>query len=151
MAKVELSRALLHPQSAAELDRADPVLALGQVVDGREPGGERQLGVLEHRAGGQPHLLLAPVALEQLARLEPAEAAVTAGRAGQAFPPAHVEQRLPAGLLGAETLPELDLAQALDRAPQPVRRGHLSSPPASKAAETLASPGMRVPDNQEAT
>src|SRR6188508_2284803 len=104
----------LDPQPAPELDRADPVLALGQVIDGREPGGERQLGVLEHRAGGQPHLLLAPVALEQLARLEPAEAAVTAGRAGQAFPPAHVEQRLPAGLLGAETLPELDLAQALD-------------------------------------
>jgi hypothetical protein len=36
------------------------------VVNRREPDGERQLGVLEHGAGGQPHLLLAPVALKQL-------------------------------------------------------------------------------------
>src|SRR4051794_36257193 len=33
-----------------------------QVVDGREPGGQRQLGVLEHRAGGERELLLAAVA-----------------------------------------------------------------------------------------
>ena len=49
-----------------------------------EPGGQRQLGVLEHRAGGQPDLLLAAVALEQLAGLQRAEAAVAAGRAGEA-------------------------------------------------------------------
>jgi hypothetical protein len=46
-------RGLLHPEPAAELDRADPALALGQVVDGQKPGGQRQLGVLEHGAGGQ--------------------------------------------------------------------------------------------------
>src|SRR6478735_5983107 len=32
------SRALLHAEPPAQLDRADPVLALGEVVDGREPG-----------------------------------------------------------------------------------------------------------------
>src|SRR5918997_6019056 len=124
----------LDPQPAPELDRADPILALRQVVDGREPGGERQLGVLEHRAGGQPHLPLAAVALEQLARPEPAEARAAAARAGQAVAPAHLEQRLPAGLLGAEPFPELGLAQALDRAPQAFRRCHSSSPPAPKPA-----------------
>jgi hypothetical protein len=46
------------------------------VVDGREPGGQRQLGVLEHGAGGQPHLPLAPAALEQLAGRQLAEAPV---------------------------------------------------------------------------
>src|SRR3954469_15498412 len=131
----------LDPEPSPELDRADPVLTLGEVVDRDEPGGERQLGVLEHGAGGQPHLLLAPVALKQLACLERAEAAVAAGRAGEPFAPAHVKERLSAGLLGAETFPELDLAQALDRAPQSFCRCHPWSPPASKAAETLAPPG----------
>src|SRR5215213_2282038 len=97
----------LDPEPPRELDRADPVLALGHVVDRREPGRERQLGVLEHRAGGQPHLLLAAVALEQLAGPELAEARTAAGRAGQALAPAQLEQRLAAGLLGPEALPEL--------------------------------------------
>src|SRR3954447_9699584 len=142
-------RALLHPQPAAELDRADPALALGEVADGREPGDERQLGVLEHRAGGQPRLLLAPVALEQLARFELAEAPAAARRAGQALAPAHLEQGLAAGLLGAEPLPERGLAQALDRAPQAFCRRHPPPPPAPKAAETLAPLWMRVRRNQE--
>ena len=103
-----------------------------------EPGGQRQLAVLEHGAGGQPHLLLAAVALEQLAGLQLAEAAMAAARAGEPLAPAHLEQGLAAGLLGAEPLAERGLAQALDRAPQPVRRGHPPSPPARKAAETLA-------------
>src|SRR5689334_5068244 len=85
---------------------------------------QRQLGVLEHRAGGERELLLAPVALEHLAGRERAEAAAAAGRAGQALAPAHGEERLPAGLLGAEALPELHLAQALDRASQAFCRRH---------------------------
>ena len=139
----------LHPEPSPEFDRADPVLALGEVVDRREPGGERQLGVLEHGAGGQPHLLLARVALKQLARLERAQATVAAGRAGEPLAPAHVEERLPTGLLGAEALSELDLAQALDRTPQPLCRCHPRSPQAPKAAETLAQLRMRVMANQE--
>src|SRR4249920_1211366 len=138
----------LDPEPSRELDRADPVLALGEVVDRREPGGERQLGVLEHGAGGQPHLLLAPVALKQLARLERAQATVAAGRAGEPVAPAHVEECLPAGLLGTEALSELDLAQALKRTPQPLCRCHPRSPQAPKAAETLAQLRMRVMGNQ---
>src|SRR5687768_4220825 len=112
----------LDPQPAPELDRADPVLALGQMLDRDEPGGERQLGVLEHRAGGQPDLPLAAVALEQLASLQLAEAAVPAARAGQPLAPAHLEQCLAAGLLGPEPLPERGLAQALERTPQAFHR-----------------------------
>src|SRR5215208_6589008 len=78
----------LDPQPAPELDRADSILALGQMVDGREPGGERQLGVLEHRAGGQPDLPLAAVALEQLAGLQLAEATVPTARAAEPLAPA---------------------------------------------------------------
>src|SRR3954452_21775709 len=143
------SRLPLDPEPSRELDRADPVLALGEMVDRREPGGERQLGVLEHGAGGQPDLLLAPIALEQLARLECPHAAVAASRAGEPLAPAHVQQHLSTGLLAAEALSELDLAQALDRAPQSFCRYHPWSPSARKAAETLALLRMRVMGNQD--
>src|SRR5215218_5911837 len=79
---------------------------------------------------------------------EPAEAPAAAGGAGQALAPAHREERLAARLLGPEPLPELGLAQALDRAPQPVRRCHPLPPPAPKAAESLARRRMRVRRNQ---
>jgi hypothetical protein len=79
-------------------------MALNQVVSG-------SLAVLEHGAGGQPHLLLAPVALEDLAAAQLAETPPAAGRAGQPVAPAHLEQRRAAGLLGAEALPEPGLAQ----------------------------------------
>ena len=59
-----------------------------------------------------PHLLLAPVALKQLARLERAQATVAAGRAGKPLAPAHVEKCLPAGLL-IRTFSELGLARPL--------------------------------------
>ena len=65
------------------------------------------------------------------------------------LPPAHGEERLPARLLGAEPLPERGLAQALHRAPQPVRRCHPPPPPVPKPAETLARRRMRVRRNQE--
>src|SRR5215208_1362709 len=139
----------LDPQPAAELDRADPVLALGQMVDRDEPGGERQLGVLEHRAGGQPDLPLAAIALEQLASLQLAQAAVPAARTTQPLAPAHLEQGLAAGLLGPEPLPERGLAQALEHTPQARRHHHPPPPPASKALEILAHLRMRVMGNQE--
>src|SRR3954451_14181811 len=129
-------RGLLDAQPPAELDRADPVLALGQMVDGREPGGERQLGVLEHRPRGEGDLPLAAVALEHLAGPEPAEAPAAAGRAGQALAPAHPKQRLAAGLLGPEALPEPGLAQPLDRASQLLRRCHTVPPTTEKLWKT---------------
>jgi hypothetical protein len=44
------------------------------VVNGGEPSDQRQLAVLEHGASRQPDLLLATVALEELAALERTEA-----------------------------------------------------------------------------
>jgi hypothetical protein len=144
----EPSRGLPDPKPARELDRADPALALGQVVDGDEPGGQRQLGVLEHGAGGQPDLLFAPVALEQLAGLERAQAVMATGRTGEALAPAHLEQRRAAGLLGPEPLAERDLAQPLERTLPPFCRCHCSSLPALKASDILAHGRMPVMDNQ---
>src|SRR6185369_13115524 len=105
-------------------------------------------GFLEHGAGGERELLLAPVALEDLAGPELTGAAVAAGRAGQALAPAHGEQRLAARRLGAEALPERGLAQAPHRAPQPVRRCHPLPPPALELARILDRTGMGVMDNQ---
>ena len=102
---------LLDPEPAAKLDRADPALALGQVVDRAKPSGQRQLAVLEHGAGGQRKLLFAAVALEDLARLQLAEAAVAAVRAGEALAPTHLEQRLATPFLAAEPIAKLGLAQ----------------------------------------
>src|SRR5205823_8387854 len=141
-------RRLPHPEPPPELDRADPALALRQVIDGREPGGQRQLGVLEHGAGGERELLLAAVALEDLAGPERAEAAVAASRACRPLPPAHGEERLAARRLGPEPLPEHGLAQPLDRAPQPVRRCHPAPSPALEPARILDRTGMGVMDNQ---
>jgi hypothetical protein len=129
---------LRDPEPAPELDRADPAFALGQVVDGREPDGQRQLGVLEYRASGQPDLLFAPVALEQLAGIERAKAVVATGRTGEALAPAQLEQRRAADLRCAEPLPERGLAQPSNRALQPFCRCHPASSPALKAAQTLA-------------
>src|SRR6187431_3373105 len=137
----------LDPQPAPELDRADSVLALGQVIDRLEPGGERQLAVLEHRAGGQPDLPLAAVALEQLASLQLAEPLVAAGRAGQPLAPAHLEQCLAAGLLGPEPLPERGFAQTLERTPQTFRR-HLPPSTSRQSPGILAYLRMRVMGNQ---
>jgi hypothetical protein len=141
-------RGLPHPEPTRQLDRADPALALGQVVEGQEPDRQRQLAVLEHRASGRPELLLAPVALEQLTGLERAEAMVAAGRAGEALAPAPLDQRRAACLLGPEPLAERGLAQAAHRAPQLFYRDHHTFPPARKAAESLAWNGMPVMDNQ---
>jgi len=43
-----------HPELALELQCGDGVLLLGKQVQGEKPGGQRQLAVGEHRAGGEP-------------------------------------------------------------------------------------------------
>ncbi len=39
------------PQLAGQLQRQEAILALGQQVDGQEPGGQRQVGGMEDGAG----------------------------------------------------------------------------------------------------
>ena len=111
---------LLDPKPAPELDRAHPALALGQVVNRRKPDGQRQLGVLKHRAGGQPHLPLAAVARADRPALQLGAAPVAAGRADPALAPAQLEQRRPAWRLGPEPLPELGLANPFNERRNPV-------------------------------
>src|SRR6478672_593763 len=139
---------LAGAEPARELDRAHPALALAQMVDRQEPGGQRQFGPVEHRPGGQPDLALAAVALVDRAALELGIAPVPAARAGPALAPAELEQRRPALRLGPESLPELGLAQALDPPPQPALYAHPHAPQHPKPTRILARSRMGVADDQ---
>src|SRR3954469_15368247 len=105
--------ALGYAKAAAQLDAGDPLLRLGHVVEGAEPGPQRHLGGGEDGAGGQRGLPPAGTALEQLARSDRAMASLAADRALEALGPAPAEQRLAAGLLGAALLLELGFAEPL--------------------------------------
>ena len=87
---------LPRAEPARQLDRAHPALALAQVVDRQKPGGQRQLGPVERRPGGQADLALAAVALVDRAALELGAAPVAAARTDPALAPAQLEQRRPA-------------------------------------------------------
>jgi hypothetical protein len=56
-----------HAQITLQGQRRDPRLGLADEMDGQEPGGQRQLGMLHHRAGRRRSLMPAADALEQLA------------------------------------------------------------------------------------
>jgi hypothetical protein len=74
--------------------------ALGQQEDRQEPGRQRQFGVGEKGSGSQRGLVVATMALDQLAGVELAMAVMAAFRALEAVRSAQLEQRLPAGALG---------------------------------------------------
>ena len=119
---------LAGAQPPRQLDRAHPALALAQMVDRQEPGGQGQFRPMEHRAGGQPDLVLAAVALVDRPALELGIAAMAAGRAGPGRAPTQLEQRRAALRLGPVTLPELGLAQGPDPPPQSTLRPHPPAP-----------------------
>src|SRR3954463_10162536 len=106
------------------------------------------LGSWDTGAAGSETCFLHRLHWNTLRGPERAEAAVAAGRAGQALAPAHREQRPAARRLGAEPLPERGLAPAPHRAPHPVRRCHLAPSPALEPARILDRTGMGVMDNQ---
>ena len=129
---------LARAQPPGQLDRAHPALALAQMVDRQKPGGQRQFRPVEHRAGGQPDLALAAVALVDRTALELGIAPVPTARAGPALAPAELEQRRPALRLGAEPLAESRLAQTLDPPPHRTFRAHPLAPQHPKSAPILA-------------
>src|SRR3954447_7412440 len=103
--------ALGHAEAAAQLDAGDPLLRLGHMVEGAEPGPQRHLGGGEDGAGGQRGLPSASTTLEQLARPDRAMASLAADRALEALRPAPVEQRLAARRFRAVLLLELRFAE----------------------------------------
>ena len=139
---------LPRAEPARQLDRAHPALALAQVVDRQKPGGQRQLGPMEHGARGQPDLALAAVALVERPALQLGAAAVAAARAGPALAPAQPIECRPACLLRPVALPELGLAQALHPPPQPALSAHHTPVEPTKPAQNLAQSWRIVMDDQ---
>ena len=106
-------RGLGDAEPAAEFDGGDPLLRLGHVIDRRKPQGQRQLGRVEERAGGQRDLMTAGGALVELAAGDLAMARGAASGAGEALRPTPAEQGLAALLLGAVHFTETRLAEPL--------------------------------------
>ncbi len=80
--------------------------------DGKEPGGEREPRAGEERAGGEGDLVLAGVALEELAGAQAAVAAGAAGAATVAARPARLVDGFGALRLAAVALQEGSQTQA---------------------------------------
>src|SRR4051795_9979649 len=127
---------LLDAETPAQLDRADAVLGGGDQPHRQEPAGERQLGGVEDRAGGERDLVAAGAALDLGPGAEPLALARAAQRADEALRPAQLLDRRPAPILGAVGLPELRLAQALDPRRQLAR--HSAPPARTKPLKDLA-------------
>ena len=85
------------------------VLGLDQQVDGEEPDRQRQLSAGKQRAGRERDLVLARVALEDLAGVQ---AAVLSTAAGEDLGPASLEECLGALLLAAVALEEAPETEA---------------------------------------
>jgi hypothetical protein len=84
------------------------VKPLTNEMDGQEPGGQRQLGMLHHRAGRHRSLMPAADALEHLAGALADEVMprVVTARAAVALGPTRPLQRFGALLFGAEVTQE---------------------------------------------
>ncbi len=117
----DLSQLLLHfpgcrlgdPETAAQLQAGDPLLALGEQIDRLKPHGKAKLGGMEDGAGGQRDLMAAAAALDQLAGLDLRAAPAAAARADEALGPAPGYQCRPALLFGPIGCTELPLIEAL--------------------------------------
>ncbi len=102
------SGGVAYAQIMLEGQRRDPRLGLADEKDGQKPSGQRQLGMLHHRAGRHRSLMPAAQALEQLASalLDEVVPRVVAARASEALDPASPLQSFGALLLGAEVTQE---------------------------------------------
>ena len=96
-------RVVLDAQVAAELERGHPCLGLADQIKGQKPGGQRQFGGLQDRAGRERGLMAAGAALVTLeppAVHEPMIMAL-ATRAAEPIGPARLLQSRLTLLLGA--------------------------------------------------
>jgi len=145
--KTAQGRRLAHTQSFRQFDRTDPALGLRQLVDRAKPRDQRQLGAVENRARRETRLMLAGVALDMLPALHPRILLTTTPLAGEATPPAHLEQHRQALLLRPEPRAKRRLAQ-----PRTLAANFMPVPPPRdpKRLRYLAHPRTRIMDNQEA-
>ena len=92
-----------------ESQRRQTGLVLADEVDGQEPGAQRQLGAVEHRASGQRRLMATTLALEQPARAVANNVVLCAIAASAAKPvrPAHRSERRSALVFAAVAGEEL--------------------------------------------
>lgn len=98
-----------HAKLAFERERRQAILGLADQLDGEKPGGQRQLGAGEQRAGGDRGLAEASIALEQSFCI-PKDDAVgcgSAGRTGEPVRPFHSRQRVCAARLNAKVANEV--------------------------------------------
>ena len=100
-------------EPAAEFEGGDPLLRLGHVIDRREPQGQRQLGRVEERAGGQRDLMTAGGALVEFSPGDLAMARGAASGAGESLRPAPAEQGLATLLLATVQLTKTRFAEPL--------------------------------------
>ena len=106
-------RGLGDAEPPAEFEGGDPFLRLGHVIDRREPQGQRQLGRVEERAGGQRDLMTAGGALVEFSPGDLAMARGATSGAGEPLRPAPAEQGLATLLLGTVQLTKTRLAEPL--------------------------------------
>ena len=109
------SRSVAHANLALERHRRQPGLGLADEVDGQEPSGQWQFGVLHQAAGGQRRLMTAGVALKEItcAVADNTVPGCAAARAAKAVRPARALDRLGALRFGAKDAEELGNRNAL--------------------------------------
>jgi len=114
---------VFHTQVAAELQRGDASLGLADQIEGKEPGGQRQLGGLHDRAGRDRGLMAAAaalIALEPPAVDKPMLLAIAAGTAEPIRPTSLLQGSLTL-LLGAVEPLEVRQREALLELDAPAR------------------------------
>jgi len=90
-----------HPEVAAQRQRRQPRLALGEQENRQKPGRQRQFGLFKQGSGGQRRLVVAAMTLKQSPSLQLAVRGIPTVRTAKALRPAQLEQRFPASRFGA--------------------------------------------------
>lgn len=106
-------RLVRHVEHSLELIGRDAFLGLPHEVDRQKPLPQRQVGVVEDRAGGDAELVAAGVAIELSARPDAADAIRPAARAAHAVGPAQLFEVGATLLLGVELLHKAGKVHAL--------------------------------------
>jgi len=86
-------RVVADAELPGQLQRREAILALGQQVDGQEPGGQRQVGGMEDGAGGERGLMMTAMTLVDAPRESAGGGVTTVGADEPSGPTMLVESR----------------------------------------------------------